>query len=386
VTEVDLRIQRDPPNGSISAQRRIMTTIGLLGIGLSAAFPKAGLFGLLLLRGRVRRPSALSIGFLVLAVLLIASYLFGREIHFDSEKSLPGLAVETALYSLFAVLPFIVEQRLARTYWITVVLGISLVATWVVAYSFFTDPLSVAVRTLVDPITGAILNSPQYANWLALGALVLTVGRAPPLYAISILVVASISAVMLQNRTGTVLCALTLLTMLLGRASFRHKYAWALAISASASFLVFSSALDDFAALVDVFVSRWNEEGISSPRWTLNMFALSKFSDLAQPLGGLTVQQNEYGTRWFHNLVFDSYATAGLAGATLALATLVSGLAVVIVPPRNWGVIVATVACVSVLLTSVPLEDGFWTFVLFCILVSFADRAKSEHAAPRNDL
>lgn len=270
-------------------------------------------------------------------------------------------------------------------------IGMLIKSAWVVGTTLAIDPVVVAGRGLLDPFTGEIVNSPGYSNMAALAALAaigglvgknLMVGwRSGNRLLLGVVCVVALGiAIVLQARTFFLLVAVAI-GMVLWRFRKAAFLSFVLAVSVVTSLiLLFGDNLvqelgigGSEAALVRGVAERFSEEGLESPRYEAWLYGLGHI--LEEPGGGIQLDRNLFGTRWFHNLWLDVARTSGLLAMILLVAFQVVHVKDFVAlaarskaHPGAFALIVLLIGTLAVVSTSVPLEGDLCIFGLFVLL------------------
>ncbi|WP_334188943.1 hypothetical protein [Noviherbaspirillum sp.] len=254
------------------------------------------------------------------SVLLALVYVIGYQNLIIAEDKLlvaAGIAAQAVVFMLvFAPCPRPGHNDSALL--LAVAMGFLVHGLVSSLYTFIAAGRSVGLGVLFNPIYGsAELGSPLVSNYLCIAFLVVYFFFKPglPKYILLLLII-GINLYLVSRAFFVVAVGIVVLDKII---NLRAASIVALATTCLVAFaLITSSESSSFGGIGEIF-RQYTDKGVESTRWEHWGFALRVFH--LYPWGGMMVDRSIEDIGSFHNIFFDVYRIAGVAGffALLAL-------------------------------------------------------------------
>lgn len=227
------------------------------------------------------------------------------------------LFITLSLIILMINLKFEMQKKLILFFF----LGMFIYAEILVFYTLNTSDRATGYGLLFDPILNREVNSAGWATVVAISGTYISVffvEAQKKLLSVVFFFLSFFSGLFLASRTCLLLLIVCLLFIVF---KFYRKniYAWfllALVVLFGCYFV-----MNYYGNSIDFLLSRFNSEGLDSPRFELIEDGLSKL--FSYPLGGYTVNTVSYKGDWYHNIVLDTGRVAGLIPVLVLMIVMV---------------------------------------------------------------
>jgi hypothetical protein len=235
-------------------------------------------------------------------------------------------------------------------------------------------------RTMYLPLLLGENNSTGLINSSALAAAVMTLLYRDSRIGLAFTSLTLMLSLIWLNRTGLFLSTVIILTWLTSVADWKRRAFLVLLCLLAGYVLISTGALTDL-----LIIDRLTSEGLSSPRWLVQVDALDNLLGGNYPLGGYS--NTIYDIEWIHNMLLDAYRLAGIPAVVIWSTTIIYTLATLLMRrPSSRQLVVWSMALLvsmtAVVFEAHPIEFLTITLTLWAPLFPERSRVRAKAVQP----